>query len=238
MQRRIDALQIVESRRGNITVPFHARLRIVHKQVCGQDVLRRDAERVRDPRAQRFGIRVTVKREQIDRRVQLCALVHRAIHVDRHIRNHRHRHAQVAEPRGNAAIRADDHAPRHRKRAVKPGREDHPAVGFDRKLGVVRRLQVGVFLDLRRGAVAVRRRDHKAVESRRRAERDHRGRAAADKIALARLERPCVGLGKPGVPCRRQRVAHGRRRMVRRRAVRNKIKQCRVFHRNLRYSVM
>ena len=135
------------------------------------------------------------QRQRIDICQQLDPVVCRAVHMDGKARNDEKVPVDVHEPRLDAVFGVDQHVPRDRQRTVEPRRHQHAAVFFGRELQIVpRRRALGVFLDLKRRAVAVAGGQHKAVRCLfRHPERDTRRAAARKEILSAVRKAPaCV----------------------------------------------
>ena len=152
-------LKVIQSRRGNIAAPFHARLGIIQKQVVGQQILFRHPGSFGDTAAETALF--TVQRLHIHGEIVLGAVVGVPVHVDGHVGDQRQIVMQIDQAHGNAVLRPHHGTPRHAEGAVHPAGAQHPAVALHAQPCLILPCQLRVFLDLERGTVTVGGSHHK-----------------------------------------------------------------------------
>ena len=191
------ALQIVQLGAGDKFVfcaPNAARLAQIQKQIACQQLLRLYPCRLGDQVFQRSGAGgLAVNRQHIDLRVQGAAIVHAAVHVDRHVRDQQKIPVDVHKAGKHTAALLHAHTACNGKRAVHPRFQNGAAIFFHIQAHIVLVAQLCDILQLHGRGIAVGCGDHKAGGLFRRHTKRHHGRAVARNIiALAGLQLPRI----------------------------------------------
>ncbi len=123
--------------------------------------------------------------------------------MDGHVGDEEKVTVHIDKPRLDGIPHFDQHPAGHGKGAVQPGGTEHPAIalGIDAGIGLGA-FQLGIFLDVKGGRVAVAGGDHKAGKVRfGNAEGQERGAVTGHIVFTAHLQLPGVGFAEAGVTC-------------------------------------
>ena len=223
------ALQIVELGREDIFLvlaeqrPFAA---AVEEEVAAENVALCNACSLGDDGQDTAAFLPAEQRQRIDIRHVLHAVVHRAVHVDSNIGDHKKIAVNVHELFRDPAVFAHEDTPRDGERTVEPRRHQHTAVFFGGELDIVRAAAVGVLLEAEGRRIGMRRRHRKSARERfRHAEGNGARAVAADKILSARLHVPLLALGKLMVALRKKFLPNVLGHMIAGGAIFNEVQQ-------------
>ena len=144
------ALQVVELGREDIFLvlaeqrPFTA---AVEEEVAAENVALCNACSLGDDGQDTAAFLPSEQRQRIDIRHVLHAVVHRAVHVDSDIGDHKKIAVNVHELFRDPAVFTHKNPTRDGERTVEPRRHQHAAVFFGGELDIVRAAAVGVLLE-------------------------------------------------------------------------------------------
>ena len=223
------ALEIVELGRKDVLLVLAKQRPLaaaVEEQVAAEDVVFCNVRGFGDDGQDAAAFLPAEQRQRIDIRHVLHAVVHRAVHVDSNIGDHKKIAVNIHELFRDPAVFAHEDTPRDGERTVEPRRHQHPAVFFGGELDIVRAAAVGVLLETEGRRIGMRRRHRKAARERlRHAEGDDAGAVAADKILSARLHVPLLALGKLMVALRKKFLPNVLGHMIAGGAIFNEVQQ-------------
>ena len=234
IQRCGRALQVVDARGHEIFARGAndgRRLPHIQRQVPVDHVGLGHAQRFGQQGGQRAAALGAVQRLHVHLGVIAVAVVDAAVHVRRQRGDHGQVAVQVDQPRRQRAVRpAHQHPPGHRKRPVQPGGHVHAAVAFHIELGAPGGGH-GCVLDAPGGRIAVAGRDAPAADGvRRDAPGDDGAVVARDIVAAPGLQVPVRGFLQAGVARGVQQAGGFGRRVERRDARLQKMKQIFQLH--------